>query len=415
VRPQFHFTARSGWINDPHGITARDGGYDVFYQYVPGRTEWGPNCHWGHARGTDLFSLVERGPALLPGEGDDGIWTGSLVTDSSGTRIFYTSVGLDDIAIGRVRVARPTDDSWDSWVKDDGVLAQAPEGFELVGYRDPFLRRDPDAWRMFLGAGDADGRALALSYTSPDLETWTYEGVALERNTAERDPVWAGAMWECPQIVDIDGRAVMISSAWDRDVLNYAAYAIGTYDRGRFEAHAWGRLTFGPSYYAPSFFRDAAGRPAITLWMRGVDDVDAGWAGAHSVPHVLELDGDVLVARPHLDLESYRAAPVAGGLVDGTAADVVWGGEGRLTIASGDRVLATVEGTLGEIVVHVPEGEWTGTWAVPRARGDIRVIVDAGSVEISTDRGLFGAGIPAPENGLTVAGEGATVFPLVRS
>jgi beta-fructofuranosidase len=55
MRPQFHFTARTGWINDPHGVTARDGRYDVFYQYVPGQTEWGPNCHWGHARGDDLF------------------------------------------------------------------------------------------------------------------------------------------------------------------------------------------------------------------------------------------------------------------------------------------------------------------------------------------------------------------------
>ncbi|MFT2568526.1 hypothetical protein ACMWP8_29135, partial [Escherichia coli] len=37
MRPALHFTARSGWINDPHGITWRDGEYHAFFQYVPGR------------------------------------------------------------------------------------------------------------------------------------------------------------------------------------------------------------------------------------------------------------------------------------------------------------------------------------------------------------------------------------------
>src|SRR3954469_18326969 len=111
MRPQFHFTADHGWINDPHGITATDGGYHVFYQCVPGGTEWAPDCRWGHARGADLFTLAELPIAIAPGEGDDGIWTGSLATDGAGgTRIFYTSVVRPDLGIGRVRLATPVDD-----------------------------------------------------------------------------------------------------------------------------------------------------------------------------------------------------------------------------------------------------------------------------------------------------------------
>ncbi|RZI88018.1 MAG: glycoside hydrolase family 32 protein, partial [Microbacterium sp.] len=79
MRPAVHFTPTSGWVNDPHGITARNGRYDVFFQYVPESTEWAPDCHWGHAAGPDLLSLRERAVALAPGEGDDGIWTGSIV------------------------------------------------------------------------------------------------------------------------------------------------------------------------------------------------------------------------------------------------------------------------------------------------------------------------------------------------
>ena len=64
MRPTLHFTARSGWINDPHGITYRDGRYHVFFQYVPDRTSWAPNCHWGHATGPDLLSLTEHSVAM---------------------------------------------------------------------------------------------------------------------------------------------------------------------------------------------------------------------------------------------------------------------------------------------------------------------------------------------------------------
>jgi hypothetical protein len=98
MRPDFHFTAATGWINDPHGITYRDGEYHSFFQYVPGRTDWAPHCHWGHARGTDLFSLTEL--PIAPGEGDGGIWTGSLVTgDDGGTGSSTPPAELDLIAI----------------------------------------------------------------------------------------------------------------------------------------------------------------------------------------------------------------------------------------------------------------------------------------------------------------------------
>ncbi len=409
MRPRFHFTAESGWINDPHGITFRDGGYDVFYQYVPGQTVWGANSRWGHARGSDMFSLVERAPAILPDEGDGGIWTGSLVQDPAGTRIFYTSVDADALEIGRVRVARPTDDSWDTWSKGD-IVIEAPPGLDLVGFRDPFLRRDPDAWRAFLGSGDTAGNALALSYVSQDLRNWTYEGVALERPSADRDPVWMGAMWECPQIFDLDERHVMLSSAWDRDVLNYAGYAVGRYEKGVFTAEAWGRLTYGSSYYAPSFFRDAQGRASTTLWMRGIHDLEAGWASAHSIPYLLSLDGDVLVATAHPDLNAYRDGVAQDSRVDGNAADITWRGVGRLEVSSGGSTLFLLDGSHEALVLSVG----AESWEVPRGSAEVRVIVDGGSVEIVTDRGILGGPISGPTGEVSVDGEGIEMHALVR-
>ena len=171
MRPEFHFTAASGWINDPHGITYRDGEYHAFFQYVPDRTDWAPNCHWGHARG--------RRPALAAGAagGDRAGRRGRRDLDGvAGHRSTTGRPGSStprhrnpNIGIGRIRVATPDDDGWISWTKG-AFVADAPPDLDLIAYRDPFLREDPDGWRMFVGAGGADGTAMAFSYRSDDLE-----------------------------------------------------------------------------------------------------------------------------------------------------------------------------------------------------------------------------------------------------
>ena len=399
MRPQFHFTANSGWINDPHGITYRDGEYHVFYQYVPEQTSWAPNCHWGHAKGADLLSLTELPIAIAPGEGDDGVWTGSLVTDEDGrTRIFYTSTTQPNIGIGRVRVATPDDAQWLAWSKG-AVVAEAPAELDIIAYRDPFVVREPDGWRMFLGAGLRDGTATALSYRSADLVGWEYEGVALQRSTNEVDPVWMGALWECPQIIDVDGRHVMVSSVWDDDVLHYAGYALGRYQDGVFTPESWGRLTYGKSYYAPSFFRDAAGRPCLVFWMRGIEDVEAGWASAHSVPHVLTLDGDRLVATPHPDVEIVRGRVADDGRLPGLAGDLVWtpAAADDLQILSGGALAASLHVADGKVVVRVDDDEWS----MPTA-AEIRVLLDGPVLAVSSRSGSFGAAIAPAGDHLVV-------------
>lgn len=125
MRPRFHFTAEAGWINDPHGITYREGRYHVFFQHAPGRITWNIGCHWGHGAGEDLLSLAELPNALRPGDDDDGVWTGTLVDGGDRARIFYTSVQNGDPDIGRIRVADPVAADWIEWKKGD-VVATAP-------------------------------------------------------------------------------------------------------------------------------------------------------------------------------------------------------------------------------------------------------------------------------------------------
>lgn len=388
-RPQFHFTVANGWMNDPHGITYRDGEYHVFFQYVPGRTDWAPNCHWGHAVGKDLLSLREAEVAISPGDGDGGIWTGSLVTDTDGeARIFYTSTNPEDFNIGRIRMATTKDPEWRNWVKG-AVVVEAPAGLDIATFRDPFVRLEADGWRMFVGAGLHDGTAAALAYTSSDLEVWDFDGVVLQRSRSETDMVWTGALWECPQFFQLGGKSVMVSSIWDDDVLYYAAYAVGTFVDGSFQADTWGRLTFGDSYYAPSLFTDADGEPGLVFWMRGAGGEEQGWAGAHSVPYSLELVGDRLVARPHRDVEAHRGPRFDGQNV-AKAMDITWsGGEGGQLVISSGGVAVQFRWEPGEVIVSQNAQEASSD-RLPVLGGPVRILLDGPLVEVSEAGGLLG-------------------------
>jgi sucrose-6-phosphate hydrolase SacC (GH32 family) len=64
-RPQFHFTARTGWLNDPNGLIYYNGEYHMYYQHNPFSVKWG-NMSWGHATSKDLIHWEEQPAVLFP-------------------------------------------------------------------------------------------------------------------------------------------------------------------------------------------------------------------------------------------------------------------------------------------------------------------------------------------------------------
>ena len=63
-RPQFHFSPRINWTNDPNGLVYFEGEYHIFFQYNPFGDQWG-HMSWGHAVSTDLVHWKEL-PVAIP-------------------------------------------------------------------------------------------------------------------------------------------------------------------------------------------------------------------------------------------------------------------------------------------------------------------------------------------------------------
>ncbi|MCF0196858.1 MAG: 2,6-beta-D-fructofuranosidase, partial [Bacteroidaceae bacterium] len=87
-RPQFHFTTRRGWINDPNGLLYHQGTYHLYYQHNPMEREW-ENMTWGHATSPDLIHWTEQPTALHP-DALGTMFSGSAIVDEHNTSGFGT-------------------------------------------------------------------------------------------------------------------------------------------------------------------------------------------------------------------------------------------------------------------------------------------------------------------------------------
>ncbi|MHA1979238.1 MAG: DUF4980 domain-containing protein, partial [Candidatus Hodarchaeales archaeon] len=68
LRPQFHFSTRRGWNNDPNGLVYYDGEYHLFYQHNPFGWLYGSDANkaWGHAISNNLIHWKELRDAIHP-------------------------------------------------------------------------------------------------------------------------------------------------------------------------------------------------------------------------------------------------------------------------------------------------------------------------------------------------------------
>jgi fructan beta-fructosidase len=200
LRPQFHFTTKRGWINDPNGLVYYEGEYHLFYQHGPfGCKGAQDNQHWGHAVSTDLVHWTELGDAIYPDELGT-IFSGSGVVDWNNTTGFqtgdepplvfaYTSAGsVNHWSKGKLftQSIAYSNDRGRTLTKHKGNPVQE---HIIGGNRDPKVIwwEETQEWVIILELDETFG-----FFTSKDLKQWERQSV-LE----------GGAFHDCPELFEL--------------------------------------------------------------------------------------------------------------------------------------------------------------------------------------------------------------------
>lgn len=364
-RPQYHFTPRTMWMNDPNGMVYFDGEYHLFYQHYPDGTTWGP-MHWGHAVSTDLIHWEHLPIALAP-DLNGHIFSGSAVVDWEDTSGFFSGkpglVAIFTHADQYPDSKRPRQrqslayslDKGRTWTMYEGNPVLCNE--QITDFRDPkvFWHARTKRWVMALAAGDR-----VQFYTSSNLKEWSF---ASEFGAAEGSH---DGVWECPDLIElpIDGDAdqtkwVLIVSIGDNPKFpegSRTQYFVGSFDGSVFtndsapETVLW--LDHGRDNYAGvtwSDVRKADGGKLFIGWMSNWRYANltptVEWRSAMTLPRVLTLKtgaaGVQLVQKPVTDLQKLREQ------------DHSWE---EVAVRPGQNLLAGVHGDIFEIECEIDLG-----------------------------------------------------------
>lgn len=298
-RPQFHFTTRRGWINDPNGLIFYDGEYHLFYQHNPYEREW-ENMHWGHAVSRDLVHWEELNDALYPDELGT-MFSGSAVIDYENTSGFgskknpamvvaYTASSANR----QVQCIAYSLDRGRTFTKyEKNPVVDSKEKWNSVDTRDPrlFWYAPGNHWVMVLN--ERDGHSI---YTSADLKEWTYQSHVT-------------GFWECPELIELPVDGDKTRTKW----VMYGAsgtYMIGSFDGKRFTPEGGKYCYTTGSIYAAQTINNipaSDGRRIQIGWGR-ISHPDMPFNGMMLLPTELTLqttkEGIRLVNRPVKEVET---------------------------------------------------------------------------------------------------------------
>ncbi len=348
-RPQFHFTAKKNWHNDPNGLMYYEGEYHLFFQHNPEDINWG-NMTWGHAVSPDLAHWTQLDHAIHPDELGT-IFSGSGVVDWRNTAGFqtgdekvlvcvYTSAGnpfTQSIAY--------SNDRGRSWTKYEGN----PVLGHIVGSnRDPkVIWHEPtEKWVMALYL---DGNDYAL-FSSPDLKEWT-----------RLCDVELPGSSECPDIFElpVDGDAG--NTRWVFWGGN-GNYLLGTFDGKTYTAESGPHQSnWGANCYAAQTWSDipeSDGRRLQIAWMRGGRYPDMPFNQQMSFPCELTLrttpEGIRLFRAPVREISNIHATKHSW-------ADVA--------LKPGENPLADISGELLDVRAEIELGDATEVGLTLRGEG----------------------------------------------
>ena len=431
LRPIFHFTPATNFMNDPNGLVFLDGEYHLFYQHNPEGDKWG-HMSWGHAVSRDLLRW-EHLPLAMREEDGIMIFSGSAVVDASNTSELCGTAGascLIAIYTGHTEKRQTQNlafshDRGRTWTKYPGnpVL-----DLSRRDHRDPkvFWHEPSKRWVM---VSVLAGERKVRFFSSSDLKRWEM--------LSDFGPAGAtGGAWECPDLfpLPVDGDPQNVRWVLDVDLNpggrvggSGAQYFTGTFDGTRFVNDNPDSLTlwvdYGKDFYASQSYENIPASDGRRLWIGWMSnwayaDVEptSPWRGVQSLPRELSLrrtpDGIRLVQTPLRELATRRATregqPIdAGRALPGAAEielEIDTTGPGaaeaglRLTNGAGEEVVVGVGGQPLEVFVDRRRSrltpfhdEYPGRHAGPvrsaNGRVALRVVFDRTTLEVFANGG----------------------------
>ncbi len=292
LRPQFHFSQKLGWNNDPNGMVYYDGEWHLYFQHNPYGWKWG-NMHWGHAVSEDLVHWKQLPIAMYNKRYGDWAFSGGAVVDEHNTAGWQT--GQEKVIVA----------SWTStgrgeciaYSNDRGRTFTEYEGNPVVKHngRDPKIIWYPPGkhWVMAVYSQYEDKPNIAF-YTSKDLKEWQLQS---------RLPGY----YECPEIFELPVDGGADETRWVVFAAD-ARYAIGKFDGRVFTPEHEGKhqLHHG-AYYASQTFSNAPDGRRIQIGWVQIAMPGMPFNQTFSFPHRLTLrtsaDGIRMYAEPVEEIE----------------------------------------------------------------------------------------------------------------
>ena len=401
-RPQFHFSAKKNWHNDPNGLMFYKGEYHLFIQHNPQGINWG-NMTWGHAVSKDLVHWTQIDHAIYPDELGT-IFSGSGVVDWGDTAGFKT--GDEEVLVCIYTSAGGTNPESEgqpftqsiAYSNDRGRTWEKHEGNPVLGHiagsnRDPkVIRHEPTGkWIMALYL---DGNDYGL-YSSPDLKEWT----------PRQELVVEGAT-ECPDFFELPIDGDPSNTRWVYWGAN-GRYGLGSFDGTKFtqEGETLPSTDAGGNFYAAQTWSDIPeedGRRIQIAWMNGGQYPDMPFNQQMSFPCELTLrstpDGIRLYREPvgeiktlHAKQHEWKGEALKPGedLLDGLRGDL-WHLEAELEPGEASELGFDIRGE--KLTYNVAEEKLTclgRTAEVPLEEGALKleVLVDRTSIEVYCNDG----------------------------
>lgn len=332
-RPQYHYTPRMNWMNDPNGLVYYEGQYHLFHQYNPFGNRWG-YMSWNHAVSEDMVHW-EHQPVAIPygKEEEEGIFSGGAIVDHNNTSGLGDGERAPIIATYTSHYTREDGSTWQAqslaYSNDGGESFIKYEGNPVLEFDDPDFR-DPNVmwdeqreqWVMVVAL---PRQYKVQFYASDNLIDWEF--------LSDFGPAGAyDGIWECPDLfpLAVDGDPDNIRWVLHVDINPGAIaggsgsqYFIGDWDGSQFipdESISDGEIIwadYGTDFYAAITWNNIPeddGRRMWVGWMNNwlyANDIPTDpWRSAQSIPRSIHLetieDNIKVIQRPVEELQTLR-------------------------------------------------------------------------------------------------------------